>query len=63
MEGAVRKIRRNILCCAGALTAAVILSALPAQKVFGAQDPGTYTVTVTKPIILMCAFAKRTCAF
>lgn len=47
MEGAVRKIRRNILCCAGALTAAVILSALPAQKVFGAQDPGTYTVTVT----------------
>ena len=47
MEGTVRKIRRNILCCAGALTAAVILSALPAQKVFGAQDPGTYTVTVT----------------
>ena len=47
MEGTVRKIRQKILCYAGALTAAVILSALPAWKVFGAQDPGTYTVTVT----------------
>ena len=47
MEGTVRKIRRKILCYAGALIAALILSALPARNAFAAQSPGTYTVTVT----------------
>ena len=47
MERTVRKIRRKILCYAGALIAALILSALPARNAFAAQSPGTYTVTVT----------------
>ena len=47
MERTVRKIRRKILCYAGALIAALILSGLSAQKSFAAQSPGTYTVTVT----------------